>query len=250
MKKLLIPIVFSLIYFNISAQRIEQTSEWDPELTEFWEPVPKIITPGDGTAPPSDAIILFDGSDFTEWQSAKDGGKVKWGLADKAMTVEKGTGGIKTNKAFGDIQLHIEWRTPAEVVGESQGRGNSGIYFMEQYEVQVLDNYKNPTYSNGQAGSTYKQTPPLVNASRGPGVWQTYDIVFEAPVFDDNGKLLKPAFVTVIHNGVLVQNHTAFRGPTVYKGLPHYNKVHGNMPIFLQEHGNPVSYRNVWVREL
>ena len=249
MKRFLCILALTLALTFAQAQSIEQTSEWEPELTEFWEPQPEVITPGDGTAPPSDAIVLFDGSGLSEWVSAKDGSDAKWEVSDGAVTVVKTSGGIKTKKSFGDVQLHIEWRAPAEVVGESQGRGNSGIYFMEQYEVQVLDNYNNRTYINGQAGSTYKQTPPLVNACRPPGVWQTYDIVFESPVFREDGKLIKPAYVTVLHNGVLVQNHTEYRGPTVYRGLPYY-KAHGQMPIFLQDHSNPVSYRNIWIREL
>ena len=249
MKRLLLIVVLSLVLVMARAQSIEQTREWEPELTEFWDPEVTVVTPGDGSAPPSDALVLFDGTDFSQWESETgSGGPVQWVISDDVMTV-KGDDGIKTKKAFGDVQLHIEWRTPAEVVGESQGRGNSGIYFMGLYEVQVLDNYNNRTYRNGQAGGTYKQTPPLVNACRPPGVWQTYDFIFMAPVFREDGKLIKPAHVTLLHNGVLVQNHTRYRGPTEYRGLPYYT-AHGKLPLKLQEHNNPVSYRNIWIREL
>lgn len=247
MKRFFLIVVLSLVLVMARAQSIEQTIDWEPELTEFWDPEVAVITPGVGTAPPSDAIVLFDGTGFSAWERDPTGGEIGWEISDGAMTI-RGEHGIKTKKAFGDIQLHLEWRTPSEAVGESQDRGNSGVFLMGLYEVQVLDNYNNRTYRNGQAGSTYKQTPPLVNACRPPGVWQTYDIVFDAPVFRNDGKLLKPAYVTVLHNGVLVQNHTELRGPTTYHGLPYY-KPHGNLPLMLQEHDHPVSYRNVWIRE-
>ncbi len=250
MKRLFLAAALSLVVVVANAQSIEQTSEWDHELTEFWDPEVAVITPGNGTAPPSDALVLFDGSDFSEWESAKEGGgEAKWEIADGAMTVVKGTGDIRTKKSFGDVQLHIEWRTPAEVVGESQARGNSGVYFMEKYEVQVLDSYNNRSYGNGQAGSLYKQHAPLVNASQPPGVWQAYDIIFTAPVFKEDGQLARSGHVTVLHNGVLVQNHSQLGGPTVYRGIPYYT-AHGKLPIMLQDHSNPVSYRNIWVREL
>jgi hypothetical protein len=165
------------------------------------------------------------------------------------MTVQKGAGDIRTKQAFGDCQLHIEWRAPVEVIGDSQGRGNSGIFLQSTYEVQVLDSYNNRTYSNGQAASIYKQHMPLVNACRPPGEWQTYDIIYEAPIFHDDGTLARPAFITVIHNGVLVQNHVMLKGHTPYIGLPKYT-AHGKLPIRLQDHGNPVSFRNIWIREL
>ncbi len=221
----------------------------DPKLTEVWEPVPPVVTPGKNcNEPPSDAIILFDGKDLNEW-TGKDGGPAMWIVADGAMTVKPRTGIIKTKKKFGDVQLHIEWRTPAEVKGEGQGRGNSGIYLMERYELQVLDSYNNKTYSNGQAGSIYKQGIPLVNACRPPGVWQTYDIIFMAPVFTEKGTLKTPARITVLQNGVLIQNNFEIKGPTVYTGIPRY-EAHGKASLVLQDHGNPVSYRNIWIREL
>lgn len=220
-----------------------------PEDTEIWEPVPLIVTPGEGAQPPSDAIVLFDGDDLSAWQH-EDGGDARWTVADGAFTVAAGTGDIVTRQGFGDVQLHIEWRTPAAVAGEGQGRGNSGVYLQSLYEVQVLDSFDNRTYSNGQAASVYKQHIPLVNASRGPGRWQAYDIVYRAPRFADDGSLLAPALVTVFHNGVLVQDHVEIRGPTVYLGEPAYQVHAARMPLKLQDHGNPVSYRNVWLREL
>lgn len=227
----------------------EEREKIDPELTEFWEPVPPTVTPGEGTLPPSDAIVLFDGTNLDNWKGAT-AETPTWTVADGAMTVNPKTGGIVSKQGFGDLQLHIEWRTPAEVVGESQGRGNSGVFLMGKYEVQVLDNYENATYSNGQAGSVYKQHLPLVNACRPPGVWQAYDIIFTAPRFNADETLASPAYVTVIHNGVLVQNHVELKGPTEYKGRPIYQAHPDKLPISLQEHSNPVSYRNIWVREL
>ncbi len=221
----------------------------DPERTEVWEPEPPIVDPGDSRRAPSDAIVLFDGTDLSQWGSLR-GGDARWAVADGAMTAAAGSGDIVTRQAFGDVQLHVEWRTPEVVEGEGQGRGNSGVFLMQRYEVQVLDSYDNRTYSNGQAASIYKQFIPLVNASRGPGQWQSYDIVFHAPRFASDGSLDHPAVMTVLHNGVLVQDHAVLRGPTVYIGDPAY-EVHGaRAPIQLQDHGNPVSYRNIWVREL
>ncbi|MDX1428996.1 MAG: DUF1080 domain-containing protein [Rhodothermales bacterium] len=220
-----------------------------PEETEVWEPEPPVVTTGSYPAPPSDAIVLFDGSDLSAWTD-ENGGVAGWRVEDGAVTVVAGAGGIKTKRSFGDVQLHIEWRTPAEVRGEAQGRGNSGVFLMSLYEVQVLDSYQNRTYSNGQAGAVYKQHIPLVNATRPPGDWQTYDIVFRAPIFNHEGAVLRPALVTVFHNGILIQDHVRLLGPTIYIGLPKY-EPHGNkLPLMLQDHGDPVSYRNIWVREL
>ena len=221
----------------------------DPRDTEVWEPEPQIITPGKSPgAPPSDAIILFDGKDLANWEGA-DCNKAAWIVSDGAMTVVKGTGDIKTRQAFGDLQLHIEWRTPAKVEGEGQGRGNSGIFFCEKYELQVLDSYQNRTYSNGQAGSIYKQAIPLVNASRPPGEWQTYDVIFIAPVFREDGTLKSAGRITVFHNGVIIHHNTEIKGTTEYIGNPK-TTPHGKGSIRLQDHGNPTSFRNIWVREL
>ena len=241
---LIILIIFlPLVFFAQNDQK------WPPELTEVWEPIPEVVTPGTSVnTAPSDAIVLFDGTNTDEWVSVQSKEKIGWKIEDGAMTVVKGTGGIQTKREFGDVQLHIEWRTPAEVEGDGQGRGNSGVFLQSTYEVQVLDNYNNRTYSNGQAGSIYKQSMPLVNACRPPGEWQTYDIIFMAPQFS-NGQVIRPATITVFHNGVLVQNHYELKGNTPYIGLPKY-KAHGKLPLMLQDHSNPVSYRNIWVREL
>lgn len=223
-----------------------------PEMTEIWDPEISVVTPG--TTPvdaPSDAIVLFDGQNLSAEWTNNDGNEAGWTVADGSATVKRGAGVIKTKRQFNDFQLHIEWRSPSEVVGESQGRGNSGVFLQGLYELQILDNYNNRTYRNGQAGSLYKQHPPLVNVCKGPGVWQMYDVIYTAPRFNPNGTYFTPPYVTVIHNGVLVQNHVALRGPTEYIGIPEYFvKPHGAGPIILQDHGNPVSYRNIWIREL
>lgn len=218
------------------------------EVTELWTPEPEVVTPGISNAPPSDAIVLFDGSNLDHWRTA-DGGPAEWKLVDGAMEVVAGSGNIYTRSGFLDVQLHIEWATPSEVQGDSQGRGNSGVFLMDRYEVQILDSYNNPTYVNGQAASVYKQHIPLVNASRGPGEWQSYDILFTAPRFSRNGRMSSPGYFTVLHNGVLVQNHVTIQGPTEYVGKPNY-EAHGAASIRLQDHGNPVRFRNIWIREL
>jgi hypothetical protein len=241
-------LLFAAVLF-VTCPLFSQAPEGDPKLTEVWEPVPPVVTPGIGTAPPSDAVVLFSGVDFSQWQSAK-GDSVRWKLEDGAMTVVRKTGNISTRRGFGDCQLHIEWRTPAKVEGESQGRGNSGIFLQSRYELQVLDSYENRTYSNGQAGSMYKQAIPLVNACRKPGEWQAYDVVYSAPRFAGDGAVQKPAFITVFQNGVLVLNHFELKGPTEYIGQPKYKKHGEKEPLMLQDHGNPVSYRNIWIREL
>ena len=221
----------------------------DPKATEVWNPVPRVVTPGAGTQPPSDAIVLFDGKQLKEWMSAKDSSAAAWPIQDNAITVKPGAGMITTRRTFGDIQLHIEFREPSVVKGEGQGRGNSGIFLQGLYEVQVLDCYENRTYSNGQTGSIYKQTIPLVNACRKPGEWQTYDILFTAPHYNTDSIQVAPARVTVLHNGVVIQLNTEIRGTTEYIGLPK-NPAHGKGPLQLQDHGDLVSYRNIWVREL
>jgi hypothetical protein len=221
-----------------------------PELTEVWEPVPPIVSaPANGI--PSDAIVLFDGKSLDAWQSDKEGGSApEWLIEDGAMVVKPKTGGIRTKAAFGDVQLHVEFRTPAKVVGEGQGRGNSGIFFMGRYELQVLDSHENRTYSNGQAASIYKQHSPLVNASRKPGEWQSYDVVFVAPRFAEDGTLLSPARFTVFHNGVLVHHDVKLWGPTAYRGTSGYTPHPAKLPIGLQDHGNPTAFRNIWIREI
>ena len=222
----------------------------DPKLSEIYSPVAPVVTPGKTAADaPSDAIVLFDGKDASKWV-AKDGSAVKWTIENGAMTVKPGSGEIRTKDGFGDCQLHIEWRTPSVVKGEGQGRGNSGIFLMSNYELQILDNYNNKTYSNGQAGSIYKQIVPLANASRQPGEWQTYDVIFKAPRFNENGILVDQARITVIHNGVLIQNNVALWGGTQYIGIASYDKHENKLPIILQDHGDLVSFRNIWIRNL
>lgn len=222
------------------------------EETEVWSPVPPIVDTSKDT--PSDAVVLFNGKSLDQWESAK-GGAAPWKLEDGALTVAPQSGDIRTKDSFCDMQLHVEWKMPTKITDDSgkvlegQARNNSGIFLQEKYEVQVLDSYQNKTYSNGQAGSIYKQSIPLANASRAPGQWQTYDIIFNAPHFDHTQKLTKPGYVTVLHNGVLVQNHFEIQGATEWIGKPQY-KAHGCAPLRLQDHGNPVSYRNIWVRKL
>jgi Domain of Unknown Function (DUF1080) len=232
-----------------------------PEETEVWEPVPAIVTPGaTNEAPPSDAIILFDGKNLDEWVMNKDKSPVKWPITNRILTVSKGpdSGNIETKRSFKNYQLHIEWKIPENITGSGQARGNSGVFLAstgpgdDGYELQVLDSYNNKTYVNGQAGSIYKQSIPLVNPNRKPGEWQSYDIVWTAPTFNADGSLKTPAYVTVFFNGVLVQNHFELKGQTLYIGKPFYKK-YDSAPIKLQAHGDrsePISFRNIWVREL
>ncbi len=220
---------------------------------EAAESVPPVITANTGAAP-SDAIVLFDGTNLDAWEPASASGH-PWKIEDGVMVVIPTPAPAKpcdqkTKRSFGDVQLHIEFRTPAEIKGSGQGRGNSGIHFMGLYEIQVLDSYNNPTHVNGQAGSIYKQHPPLANASRPPGEWQSYDVVFIAPRFAADGSLVSPARMTAFHNGVLVQHDAVLRGPTVWRGEPKYAPHAARLPIVLQDHRNPVAYRNIWVREL
>ena len=247
---LLLSVVIAPIINSASAQAqlSEAPSYQRAAITELWEPLPKQVQPGTAQQPPSDAIVLFGGSSLAAWASTR-GGAAQWDIEDDSLIVKPGTGDITTTASFGSVQLHAEWRTPAEVVGDSQDRGNSGIFLMGSYEVQVLDSTNNPTYVNGQASSIYKQHIPLVNASLGPGEWQTYDIVFMAPLFGTGGRLARPATFTVFHNGILVQNNVVVQGPTEYIGNPNY-KTHGELPLTLQDHGSPVAYRNIWLRRL
>lgn len=231
----------------------------DPKATEYYTPVPKVVTPAKGLSAPSDAVVLFDGKNLSEWVLSKDGiSPAGWIVTDNVITVNKKVGDIQTKRSFTDFQLHIEYRIPAHITGEGQARGNSGVFLAALprgaggYELQVLDNYQNTTYVNGQAGSIYKQNPPLVNACLPPGEWQSYDVIWTAPRFNEDGTLQSPAKVTAMHNGLLVQHNFELKGDTPYIGQPSYQK-HGPAPIKLQAHGDksdPISFRNIWVREL
>lgn len=204
---------------------------------------PKIIDPGPPGGPPSDAVVLFDGTGMSQWEGAE-----KWTVQDGHVVA--GPGKVRSKAVFGDCQVHIEWATAKEITGSGQGRSNSGVFLMGIYEVQVLDSYDNVTYFDGQCGAIYKQHPPLVNASRKPGEWQSYDIIWKAPRFDKEGKLLSPAYITVLHNGVVIQNHFELLGDTPYNRPPEYRAHPDKGPISLQYHGNPVRFRNIWVREI
>ena len=225
------------------------------DMSEFWTPQPKIVTPPDMdnavVAPPSDAVVLLGLKDnaISEWVNCEEGKPVGWQIENGIMTVKPHSGSIRTKKDFGDFQLHLEWSAPTEIVGESQGRGNSGVFMQGMYEVQILDNYQNETYANGQAGSIYKQTPPLVNACQKPGKWNSYDIIYTAPRFKEDGSLQSHGRITVLHNGVLVQNNTMILGTTEFIGFPRI-VAHSKGPIILQDHLNPVRFRNIWIREL
>lgn len=227
-----------------------------PEKTEVWTPKPASVTPGEHRRPPSDALVLFDGKDLAEWRMAADASKpASWPVAQGVFTVGKGAGSIQTKRVFTDYQLHLEWRVPLGIGGTGQGRGNSGLFLASTgpgdagYELQILACDGNSTYANGQAGSVYKQHIPLVNACAASGEWQTYDVVWHAPRFHANGTLAAPARVTAFHNNVLIQDHARLAGETVYDGAPAY-RAHGPSPIKLQDHGDPVSFRNIWVRPL
>ena len=239
----------------------KQSPRGRPQDTEVWEPVPPVVTPGRvDSAPPSDAIILFDGKNLDEWVLASDKSPARWTVADGILTVskERGVGNIETKRTFRNYQLHIEWKIPENITGSDQARGNSGVFLASTgpgdagYELQVLDSYNNKTYVNGQAGSIYKQGIPLANPARKPGEWQSYDVVWTAPTFNADGSLKTPAYATVFFNGVLVQNHFQLQGETLYIGKPFY-KAFDKAPIKLQAHGDasePISFRNIWVREL
>ncbi|MGC1464054.1 MAG: DUF1080 domain-containing protein [Terracidiphilus sp.] len=237
----------------------QTASKPKPEDTEFWQPVPAVVTPGATLgAPPSDAIVLFDGTNQDEWVSIGGKSPAQWVVANGVLTVDKSKGGIETRRRFKDYQLHVEWCIPSNITGSGQARGNSGVFLAstgpgdDGYELQVLDPYQNKTYVNGMAGSLYKQSIPLVNPGRKPGEWQTYDVVWTAPIFNGDGTLKTPAYATIFFNGVLVANHFELKGQTLYIGQPYY-KAYTAAPIKLQAHGDmsePISYRNIWVREL
>jgi hypothetical protein len=242
----------------VSAQQPPKPS---PKDTEVWEPVPPVVTPGaTDSEPPSDAIVLFDGKNLDQWVSAQDHTPAQWLAQDGILTVKKakGVGNIETKLRFRNYQLHVEWRIPSDITGSDQARGNSGVFLASMgpgddgYELQVLDNYQNKTYVNGMAGSLYKQAIPLANAARKPGEWQTYNIIWMAPTFNADGSLKTPAYATVFWNGVLVENHFELKGQTLFVGKPYYT-AYDRAPIKLQAHGDksePLSFRNIWVREL
>jgi hypothetical protein len=245
---------------SLAFSLVASAQKGDPKATEVWSPEPKIVTPGATPQDaPSDAIILFDGKNLDEWVSTNDTTKpAHWSVADGVVTVNKVAGNIQTKRRFMDYQLHLEWREPINITGTDQARGNSGVFLASTgpgdagYEIQILDCYNNKTYVNGQTGSVYKQAIPLANACKKPGEWQTYDIIWTAPRFNDDGSVKSPARVTVFHNGVLLQNNFELKGQTTYIGQPFYKK-HGATPIKLQAHGDPsepISFRNIWVREL
>ena len=220
-------------------------------LTRAQPPVIDPGPPGTPRKPPSDAVVLFGGRSLSGWRSADSSAQpARWKLADDYMEVAAGTGNIASVREFGDVQLHIEWMAPAPARGEGQERGNSGVFLMGIYEVQVLDSYHNTTYPDGQAAAIYGQYPPLVNASRPPGEWQTYDIVFHRPRFDASGNVVRKARMTILHNDVLVQDNVELTGPTAHKARPPYTRHADRLPLILQDHGDPVRYRNIWVREL
>jgi hypothetical protein len=258
--RLLQCLALAVLIFLAVLLTAQETAKPRPEDTEVWTPVPKIVTPGATcAAPPSDAIVLFDGKNQDEWVSAQDHTPAQWVVHDGILTVSKaGVGNIETRRKFKDYQLHIEWRVPENITGSGQARGNSGVFLAstgpgdDGYELQVLDSYNNTTYVNGQAASIYKQNAPLVNPNRKPGEWQTYDVVWTAPRFNEDGSLKAPAYVTAFFNGVLVQDHFELKGQTLYIGKPFY-KAYDRAPIKLQAHGDksePLSFRNIWVREL
>ena len=235
-----------------------QTPAPKPADTEAWTPVPRVVTPGSTDRdPPSDAIRLFDGRNLDEWVNTRDKSPARWKVDDGIITVDKSVGNIETKRKFKSYQLHLEWRIPSNITGKDQGRGNSGVFLAGSgdgdggYELQILDSYVNTTYVNGQAGSIYKQSIPLVNASRKPGEWQTYDVIWTAPTFNGDGSVKTPARVTALHNGVLIQSNYVLKGETRYIGAPEYSP-YDSAPIKLQAHGDPsepISFRNIWVRE-
>lgn len=256
MKKLSVSLAaMAIVSLTASAQekKYPDPEPMKPEMSEYWTPQPKVITPGNiktNTAP-SDAIVLFNGKDLSKWENT-DGSPAGWDVKGGVVTVNKKNGDIRTRDKFGNFQFHLEWCTPKDIQGSGQARGNSGIFLQGMYEVQILDNYKNETYVNGMVGSLYKQTPPLVNPMRKPGEWNVYDIIYTAPVFKEDGTYLYRPRVTVILNGVVVQNNTELLGTTEYIGFPRIVK-HGDGPIILQSHGDPskpISFRNIWIRRM
>jgi hypothetical protein len=250
MKKQLFVLSLAMLLGGTLGVFAQDNKEIDPKLTEDWTHKPEVVSSDKYGESPSDAIVLYGGkTDLNKWVDG-NGKNIAWKAKGKALIVEQNGGMITSKKSFGDMQLHIEWASPKKAVGKGQQRGNSGIFIMGLYEIQVLDSYNNETYYNGQAGSVYKQHAPLVNACRKSGKWQTYDIFFTAPKFDSYKKLISPAYATVVHNGILIQNHVEVKGPTEYRGQPVYKYHESKLPIQLQDHGNPVKFKNIWVREL
>ena len=272
MKKTLLIFCITILVFSCNQEKKETEKDMNanqtvteaqeptkPEETEVWEPKPKVVSIDSITNVPSDAMVLFDGTNLDEWVSTDSISEpAQWKVADGILTVDKSKGNIQTKKSFTDYQLHLEWKVPANITGTGQAMGNSGLFLAstgkgdDGYEMQILNSYENETYVNGQAASIYKQYPPLVNAMRKPGEWNVYDVVWTAPRFNEDGSLKSPARVTAFHNGVLVQNNVELKGETRYIGNPFYKK-HGASPIKLQAHGDesePLSFRNIWVREL
>jgi Domain of Unknown Function (DUF1080) len=244
-------ILIAFAAFSFAQNKVDP--KW--QIHDMNRPNPPVIDPGTPSTeeapgrPPSDGVVLFDGKDLSKW-AHKDGSAAKWKVENGYFEVVPKTGQLYTRESFGDCQLHVEWAAPSPAHGESQDRGNSGVFLHDLYEIQVLDSYENKTYADGQASAVYGQFPPLVNASRPPGQWQMYDIVFHGPRFDSAGKLLRPARVTVFHNGVLVQDNDELTGPTAHKQRPPYKVTPEKLPLSLQDHGHPVRYRNIWIREL
>lgn len=256
MKKSVVVVLFLMFFFPLTQSCLQENETVPPG--EKWRihdpdrPLPPVIDPGPAGPPlpaPSDAVILFDGKNLNGWVDGK-GNPAAWKVEKGYMEVVKKAGSILSAQTFGDCQLHVEWASPEEVKGESQGRGNSGVFLMNTYEVQVLDCFQNITYADGMAGAVYGQYPPLVNACRAPGEWQSYDIIFFRPRFDKNGDVLTPARMTVFHNGVLVQHDVELLGPTAWKVREKYKAHPDRLPISLQDHGNPVRFRNIWIRDL
>jgi hypothetical protein len=237
------PLSLAIAGLVVCAAALTVCAAWVQEYQSgiVW-PEPPVVDPGDATRAPSDAIVLFDGQDLSQWHGGEN-----WQIENGVATAAKS--GITTKQGFGDCQVHLEFATPEKVEGSGQGRGNSGIYLMGVYEVQILDSHDNPTYFDGQAAAIYKQQPPTVNASRKPGEWQSYDIIFSAPKFDDAGQVTQPAYITVLHNGLVVHNHFELQGITSYTEAPSYKKHGDKEPIHIQWHGNPVKFRNIWLRE-
>ena len=256
MKRVILSLLAVAVVATVSAQEKKEYPKPEgmrPGMTAFWTPQPKVVKPGDikTNSAPSDAIVLFDGTNLSAWKSSR-GGEADWQVHDGVFTVDKSKGDIITKQSFGSFQLHLEWCVPENITGTSQGRGNSGVFLQDKYEIQILDNYNNKTYTNGQTGSVYKQTPPLANAMRKPGEWNVYDIIYNAPVFNDDGTYKVAPTVTVIQNGIVLLNHFTILGTTEYIGVPRV-VPHGDGPIRLQMHGDPsepISFRNIWLREM